>query len=149
MNAKSFIRSKTIWFNVLIIAALVAHLMGRIDLTKTFTDVQDGDVPLLLAVAVANLLLRWITIKPVGSGGKPFFLSRTLWVNGLIVAGIVAQVMGWGDFMHYASEVADRLNKLFGVDQSGGVDSMGLLMLVLNNIFLRLLTEDAIKILPF
>lgn len=147
MQPKLFIRSKTIWFNVAIIAALVAHLMGKINLTKTFSDIQNGNVPLLLAVAVGNLLLRLITGKPLGlHKGKPFFLSRTLWVNGLILAGIGSQIMGSGQFVHYATQAADHLNKWLAVKQGGSVDSMGLLMLTMNNVFLRLLTVQPVRV---
>ena len=58
MNAKTWFKSKTLWFNVLTIAGMVVQSMGD----KNFIDPQY----VVIGAALINMLLRKLTNSPLG-----------------------------------------------------------------------------------
>lgn len=130
MNKKWFLKSKTVWFNALILALIYFGLgVGDAEGFGDWVQQSGGEELAIAGLPVMELLLRFITTQPVGSGGKSMFKSKTVMFNALAIGALLVLL----------------------AQPNPPIDTpvlTGLLTVAVGNLLLRFSTDSGVSVLP-
>ena len=130
MDKKWFLKSKTVWFNVLVFAMAYFGLgIGDAEGFSKWAGEAGGTDLAFAGIPFAELLLRFITTKPVGSAGKSIVKSKTVLFNVLVIVVLLVLLA--------QPDPPVESQALVGLLAVAGI-----------NLVLRFSTDSGIKVLP-